>query len=331
MKKKRLNLPTSETRLGRGTLESKRNPGKLEKFTKNKKQKRIIIGSIIGVILLIGGITLYKTFALYEEKKEFNALKGVVPDFNATILSSVAQVGDYVSYTPSKTSYTTDTSYTGDTSTQTINPSELNLWRVINITDTGVELVSEYVSSTNVTFRGQKGYQNYVGYLNILASQYETEGITIGSRYMGYNGQTEFITDTSKLESKTAPWTSTTSSSTSSADEALGAGDMLYTTDVNLVENALGTLVAYAVDSTSSSRNYWLSGRGYWNDNSIVWSFGNRAIATYGEGFKSSCIDFSDGTFFYGAGSNTLRPIVIANPQVTVKGYGTADNPWVLN
>lgn len=55
---------------------------KLEKFTKNKKQKRIIIGSTIGLILLIGGIYLYRTYALYEEKKEFNVLKGKVPDFS---------------------------------------------------------------------------------------------------------------------------------------------------------------------------------------------------------------------------------------------------------
>lgn len=56
----------------------------LKTFSKNKKQKNIIIGSIIGVILLIGGITLYRTFALYEEKKEFNVLKGQVADFRNT-------------------------------------------------------------------------------------------------------------------------------------------------------------------------------------------------------------------------------------------------------
>ena len=54
---------------------------KLKKYIKNKKQKKIIIGSIIVFLLLVGGITLYKTFALYEEKKEFSALKGRVPNF----------------------------------------------------------------------------------------------------------------------------------------------------------------------------------------------------------------------------------------------------------
>ncbi len=39
------------------------------------------MGTILGLILLIGGITLYRTFALYEEKKEFNVLRGRVPNF----------------------------------------------------------------------------------------------------------------------------------------------------------------------------------------------------------------------------------------------------------
>ena len=40
---------------------------------------------------------------------------------------SSPEVGDYVKMTPTLTSYTTDTSKTGYTSTQTINPSELTL------------------------------------------------------------------------------------------------------------------------------------------------------------------------------------------------------------
>lgn len=39
------------------------------------------MGSIVGLLVLIGGITLYRTFALYEEKKEFNILQGRIPDF----------------------------------------------------------------------------------------------------------------------------------------------------------------------------------------------------------------------------------------------------------
>ncbi len=55
---------------------------KLQKFIKNKKQKQILIGAIIGIIVLIGGITLYRTFALYKEEKTFDILQGQVPDFS---------------------------------------------------------------------------------------------------------------------------------------------------------------------------------------------------------------------------------------------------------
>lgn len=89
MKKEKKNkiLPTSGVSLERGVLES--NPGKFEKFNKNKNQKRILIGSIIGMLLIIGGITLYKTFALYEEKKEFNVLDGKVPEVETEIIAMI--------------------------------------------------------------------------------------------------------------------------------------------------------------------------------------------------------------------------------------------------
>ncbi len=56
---------------------------KLQRFIKNKKQKQILIGTIIGIIILIGGITLYRTFALYKAEKSFDVIKGIVPDFSS--------------------------------------------------------------------------------------------------------------------------------------------------------------------------------------------------------------------------------------------------------
>ncbi len=54
----------------------------LKRFSKNKKQKQIIMGSIIGLTLIIGGISLYRSFAMYEEKQTFDVLKGTVPNFS---------------------------------------------------------------------------------------------------------------------------------------------------------------------------------------------------------------------------------------------------------
>ena len=56
---------------------------KLEKFAKNKKQKRTVIGSIVGILLLIGGISIYRTFAMYKVEKTFDVLNGIVPEFSS--------------------------------------------------------------------------------------------------------------------------------------------------------------------------------------------------------------------------------------------------------
>ena len=180
-----------------------------------KYNYKIIIGFILGILLCGGSIyasIIYSANVFYynnststltsnnvqaaidELANKYTQLSNCPSNKICIAKKSTLALGDYISYTPSKTSYTTDTTYTGYTSTQTINPSELNLWRVIAINGDGtVDIISEDVSSVEVYFRGQTGYQNLVGYLNVLASQYETTGVTVGSRYFGYNGQTEFM------------------------------------------------------------------------------------------------------------------------------------------
>ena len=64
--------------MGGGILETN---NQLERFTKNKKSKKLTY-PIIGILLIIGSITLFKTYAFFEEKQEFNVLKGKVPEFN---------------------------------------------------------------------------------------------------------------------------------------------------------------------------------------------------------------------------------------------------------
>ena len=246
---------------------------------------------------------------------------------------STPEVGDYVKMTPTLTSYTTDTSKTGYTSTQTINPSELNLWRVLKVNSDGtMEMISEYTSSTSVYFRGKVGYQNLVGYLNILASKYENSKYTKGSRYVGYNGQTEYITNTSKIDSTTAPWTSQTGSSTT---ENLGGGDTLHQDDYDLMQTVLGTRVANKV-GTSSASYYWLASRYYYYSSSTSWSFYGRRIDTSG----ISIIGYSNDSLYYYRSSgfstrsynSALRPIVILKSGITyTPALGTSDNPFVLN
>ncbi len=66
---------------------------KLENFKKSKKNKKMIY-SIVGILLIIGSITLYKTFAFYEEKKSFNVLKGRIPDFGYDIKTLSVVIDD---------------------------------------------------------------------------------------------------------------------------------------------------------------------------------------------------------------------------------------------
>ncbi len=201
----------------------------LENFKKNTKRIKIIISSIIGITLIVGTIALFKTFAFYEEKKEFNIIKGRVPEFSrediqlsysingeegtnafpnindGLIANSVScekgasakwsnslwtlininpngnkkvncsvnfengnpinlyenvSIGDYVSYIPILKNYAITRTQTGYDQNQIINPSELNLWRVIRKNEDGsIDLVSEYTSSSAIRIKGKVGYK----------------------------------------------------------------------------------------------------------------------------------------------------------------------------
>ena len=231
---------------------------------------------------------------------------------------------------PTSTSYTTDTSKTGYTKTQTINPSELDTWRVIKVNSDGtIEVVSENISSTNVFFEGQIGYKNLVGYLNVLANQYQNSKYTIKARHMGYNGQTEYLTDTASTVDSTAttpPWTSSTGSSTV---ESRGGGDTLYQNDTNLVKNAIGTLVASPKGRKASY--YWLASRYYRYYSSTIWNYYVRFIDGSGSVEHVGLYDHYNG-FSVGDYNGNLRPILTLKSGISYTPVlGTSDDPFVLS
>ena len=244
---------------------------------------------------------------------------------------STLALGDYISYTPAKTSYTTDTSKTGDTSTQNINPSELNLWRVLSINDDGtVDLISENVSSTAVTFTGLTGYKNFVGYLNVLASQYETEGITVGSRHFGYSNQTEYITSDTYFVNP-APWTCSTGGSCSPKPddyESYGGGDTGYLDDYNLVNTVLGTRIANKVDGPASI--YWMASRHYGYSSATRYYWYARYVSTSSSNGISNLYVYSSSSFSNGSSSNALRPIVRLKSGFSYSGVGSKDFPMEI-
>ncbi len=240
--------------------------------------------------------------------------------------SQSISLGSYVKMTPTKSSYTTDTSKTGYTEAQTINPQELNLWRVISLNDDGtVEVVSEYVSSTSIYFEGQTGYQNLVGYLNVLASQYENSTYTKSSRHFGYNGQTEYITDTSKFTNP-APWTCSTGGSCNPV-ESQGGGDELYTKDYNLVKNVLGTTIASKPDGTAYY--YWMASRYYNYSSTTNYIWNGWHVDTSGDVNYRNLYYYYRSRFYSYGDSRSLRPILTLKSELKYSGNGTEDKPYV--
>ena len=326
--------------------------GRIVKHLKNNY--KIIIGIIIGVVISGCGVYAATVIAAssvgYTDNSSLGAnnVQDAIDKLNtkATIkikeaeakcpsgnicTKTWAKLGDYVSMTPTSTSYTVTTAMTGYSKAQTINPSELNLWRVISINSDGtMDLVSEYVSSTNVYFQGKTGYQNYISSLNQIASQYTNPKYTIASRHMGYNGQTGTITDTSALDSTTVPWTSSTSSSMTSSDEAKGGGDIGYKRDYNLIKSVLGTAKANKA-GTTTSMFYWLASRSFYYGSSSYWIFRGRKVITDGSLNVSSLRGYSSGGFSINYDSHAVRPIITLKSGLTPSGSGTSSSPYVLS
>lgn len=315
-----------------------KNLGGIKSFDRTKKKKIIGIGVLIGILLIIVGIRLYKTFALYEEKNEFNVLKGVIPDFSEKDIYTSVNMGDYISYSPTKTYYEIPEELTGCTSgsnpsdfmsesdcnrLQTINPSELNLWRVIRKNEDGtIEIVSEYVSNNSIYIRKAIGYRNLIKTLNEIAKSYETEEITVASRHIGYNGQIAEISSDSEIFSNVyALWSESTTNTNSpigSEREQLGGGDIGYESDTNLVEEAIGTLIAYNVNS-KKAQAYFLASRYYHYVESTRWYGFARCVNA------SGILDSFNNLYYHYNGFSgrsvgySIRPIVILKSGLKAK------------
>ena len=243
--------------------------------------------------------------------------------------------GDYIRLTPTKTSFKIPKSLTGYTSVQTINPSELTLWRVIKKNSCNVEVVSEYTSSTTVSFRGTTGYRNFVGTLNIIASAYENPTYTVGSRMMGYDGQSEFMSNPSVFDgtTNTAPSTTTTLTLTSGTGQEYSGGvlgDTLYLKDYLLVKNVYGNVIANKV-GTSTATSYWLSSRSFIYGSAAYFRFDGRCVYASGGLGTNNLLYFSSGWYDV-ARSYSVRPILTLKSGVRIaSGSGTSDSPYVLS
>lgn len=82
-------------------------------------------------------------------------------------ITSIIKIGDYVAYTPQSTttSYTFESKYSGYSSDQTKSQDSLK-WRVLNVNENTIELISDTPTSSTVYFQGALGYNNGVYLLN---------------------------------------------------------------------------------------------------------------------------------------------------------------------
>ena len=273
-------------------------------------------GNVVGANLCISGYNV-----VYENGKT----KAKDACSKNEKVAFLPKVGDYVSMTPISTSFTTDPAKTGYTEAQTLDPKELNLWRVIKINDDGtIEMVSDFGSTKQINFAGQIGYKNFVGYLNEIASAYENSKYTIGSRIIGYSTQTEYLTDTANTVdslSTTAPWTESTGTNTI---ESQGGGDTLYETDVNLVKNVYGNL------RPSSGSVYWIAGRYYNYKTDTNWIYSSYVTNVVGNIMKRTLYSYDNG-FAENEYSGSIRPIVVLKSGISVsKAEGTKEDPFIL-
>ena len=340
---------------------------KITKFI--KKNVKLLIGLIIGFV--ISGGSVYAATILYQSSNVgFNntsaqlTKNGVAVDnvqdaieaLSTKIPSYPFKLGDYFTLVPDVATFTVRASATGYTSDQTINiagtsaSNGLRLWRVIDIhKDGSVDAVSEYVSADVVYFKGTTGYQHLVATLQLIASQYAKSGYTIGTRMMGYGGQTPVIQTKSSTcddttcqttttyafdgSTKTAPTTTTTPDpTTGTGQEYLGGvgGDTLYLKDYLLVTNVYGNVKAYKVGTTTYA-NYWLASRRFYWYSATSFNFNGRYVNTSGSLSGYYCryllYVWTDNPSGY-----YLRPIITLKSGVTTSGgSGTKESPYTLS
>ena len=190
--------------MGGGLLETN---NQLERFTKNKKSKKLTY-SIIGLLLIIGSITLFKTYAFFEEKQEFNVIKGQVPshwyDMN---LISVKVEGSEVESIPERGLYKTNVNCTNGYGEWDYNSWSLKLTDLKENTKCNIEFTknlsteeyNKYLEAGKAlrrnTYRGKDITSYYTdGSLYEMISNGTFDDIYVGD-YINANGVTWLIAD----------------------------------------------------------------------------------------------------------------------------------------
>ncbi len=229
---------------------------------------------------------------------------GECPEGNLCVENKISNVpiGSYISLTPTSTSYTISKDLTGYSEDQTINPSELNLWRVIRRSDEygTIDIISEYVSSTDVIFFGETGYKNFVGVLNEIAAQYTDEVHIVKTRHVGYSSLT-IEKCTGALSEKTCP------------------ADAGFIDDLSIVNSVLG-LAGKKLNGGESGYFFASRGENLLNVRVVYWgcstAWGNK-VCSYRSG--SGYLGERSGEGLYITYDSRVRPVLTLKADIKIK------------
>lgn len=136
----------------------------------------------------VKGDHILEVIAKAKTNEEYGENEGV-------LLASKVKVGDYIEYTPSRTSYTVVSSESGYDEDQSYIPSDITMWMVLSNDGTNVEIVSPY-SVGALYLKGDTGYINAVQTLNDMASAYVNDTYAESGRSLGYSDKKRYISPT---------------------------------------------------------------------------------------------------------------------------------------
>jgi len=248
------------------------------------------------------------------------------------------RVGDYVKYYPNENMVNL-TALTGFEH-ETLNAATTEEWRVLSIdSSTGeVELVSAD-SVVNLTLgkastRNSSGifsngseeimeasksnYVNAIYILNTISKAYEKEGVTSGSRGLGYNGTAAEKIDTDTHEISYAA---------TGGNENFVSGepyrDSYKVTDLSTLKDN---------NILHSDDNIWITSRTYYINGTESSDFRVRGITASGDISSYHLFgDYANGNSYSYGRACGICPVVRLQSGITISGSGTSSTPWVLN
>jgi len=257
-------------------------------------------------------------------------------------IEDAVQVGDYVKYYPNNNTVNL-TELTGF-SQNALNTADTTDWRVLSVnTSTGeIELVSansvgnltlnktsnknaegNFTSgSEEIMEQNKTNYANAIYILNTISKAYEKEGITNGSRGLGYNG-----TAVEQIDTDTYPITH----EATVGNENFVAGepykDNYKSADITAITNN---------KMLHDSGYVWLASRSWdmntGSDGRTYSYFIVRHMSASGDIAGNALFhEYSDGSAYSNTFSRGVRPVVSLTSGLNASGEGTKNNPWILN